>query len=158
MKTKKIQYNSPSGYVWIGKYLPPFEKNKNGYGFIGIMLEDCKTHQLQCHICGKWYENLSSHVTLHHKIPTNQYKIKFGLNQATALKSKRLRIISSNVMKKNRANYLQSNRTFERNNLCAGNRKNKPKTLEAGNKVGACDLQILDKITNLSDKLHKTPA
>lgn len=155
---KEINYKSPSGRVYIGKYQPPFEKVINGFGFIGIILEDVKTNQLQCCICGKWFENLSSHISLYHKINIEDYKDNFGLSQSTALQSKKMRLMHSEVMTELRKNNPQNNFCFSKNNLVSGNRKNKPKSKETKNKYGVCDLQILEKISSLKKELNKTPS
>jgi len=156
INSRKIKYNSPSGYVNIGKYIPPFEKVKNGYGFMGVVIEDSKSGKLQCAICGKWFEQLNTHIR-NHKITTSEYKIKYGLLQSTALKSKRLRLIHSQVMIDLRKKNKQNNFKFRRKNSYAGNRKDKPKGQEHQNKYGVCDLQLRNKIILLSERLGKTP-
>ena len=157
IKSRIIKYDSPSGYVHIGKYIPPFEKVKDGYGFMGVVLEDKKSGKIQCNICGKWFEQLQTHL-VSHNMSSEEYKLKYGLLMSTALKSKRLRLIHSQVMidlrKKNKANRYK----FRKNNEQAGNRKNKPKAIETVNKYGVCDLQIRDRILQLKEKLGKTPS
>lgn len=154
--SKVIDYNSPSGKVTIGKYIPPFEEVENGFGYKGVIVEDVKTNQIQCHICGEWYNQLGLHIKKH-GLNTSEYKRRFGLLQTTALKSHRLRLRQSIVMQELRKKYKQCNRKFERNNLYAGNRKNKPKAEESKNKYGVCDLQIMQKVIELKEELGKTP-
>lgn len=151
-----IKYDSPSGKIRIGKYIPPFQKIKDGYGFMGVVLEDLKSGKLQCAICGEWHENLTTHLRKH-DVTGNDYRQRYGLLMSTALKSKRMRIAQSKIMvrlrKENKANRYK----FKRNNLQAGNRKNKPKAVESQNKFGVCDLQIKDRIIELTKELGKTP-
>jgi len=151
----KIKYDSPSGFVNVGKYIPPFEKVKKGFGYKGVVVEDFKTGQLQCHICGGWFENFNSHLRKHN-ITSNDYRTKFGLSRSTALKSKRIRLRQSEVMIALRKGKKYQN-VFKRNNLFAGNRKNKLKSAETINKYGVCDLQIIDRVLKLKEKLGKTP-
>ena len=35
--SNKIKYDSPSGFVNVGKYIPPFEKVKKGFGYKGAL-------------------------------------------------------------------------------------------------------------------------
>jgi len=159
-KTKKtIKYpQAPSGRINIEKWQPPFVNNATGYGFVGVLAEDTKTGELQCSECGKWFEQLPTHYTTQHKINGEQYRKKFGLFSSTALKSKRLRLIQSKVMidfrKTDKKKFL---RKFPKGNKESGNRKGKKKAIEAQNKFGVCDLQIMTKIIALSEKLGKTP-
>jgi len=161
--SNKIKYDSPSGYVNIGKYIPPFEKVENGFGFKGVLIEDCKTGQIQCHICGKWFEQMAMHLK-NHNMNSEEYKTKFGLSVSTALKNKKMRLRQSEIMiKLNKENPNCFKRShigggFEKNNSYAGNRKGKPKSDETINKYGICDLQIKDRILKLKEKLRKTPS
>ena len=162
-KSNKMKYNSPSGWVYTGKYIPPFEPVKNGFGYVGVILEDCKSGKIQCNICSKWFENFSSHLTPRHNMTSQEYKTKFGLSTSTALKTKKMRLKQSEVMiKLNKENPKCFHRShaggFERNNSYSGNRKGKPKSAETINKYGVCDLQIMDKIMKLKEKLGKTPS
>lgn len=167
-KQNKMKYaDAPSGEILIGKWEPPFAKLKDGYGFMGVLAEDSKTGQLQCHECGKWYELLCSHYTSKHGMNGEQYREKFGLLMSTALKSKRIRLLQSKVITKlqkegrmnvgNRPNVNGESYGFKKNNKQAGNRKGIKKANESQNKYGVCDLQIMTKILDLGKKLGKTP-
>lgn len=156
--TRKIKYKSPSGYVTIGKYIPPFEKNEGNYGFKGVVMEDFKDGRLQCCICGRWLEQLPSHISRKHKITTDEYRKRFGLLKSTALKSKRIRILHGKVMtglrkKKNSKNLY----SFKKSNSHAGNRKNKPKAVESQNKYGVCELQVIEMVDTLRKEMGRTP-
>jgi len=155
--SKKIKYDSPSGFVHIGKYIPPFEKVENGFGFKGVIVEDFESGKLQCHICGAWHEQLPNHINHKHNINSRDYKIKFGLLISTALKSKRMRLQQSAIMQKLRKENPANRFSFKRKNEFAGNRKDKPKALESKNKFGVCDLQIMQKVIELAKEMGKTP-
>ena len=157
LKSKSIKYDSPSGKVIIGKYIPPFEKNDIGFGFKGVILEDHASGKIQCYSCGKWFENLSTHIFFAHQLTASDYKRKFGLLQSTALKSKKMRLDQSKVMIKMRKSDAKHRYKFEKNNVFAGNRKDKPKAVESQNKFGVCDLQIMERLTDLAKDLKKTP-
>lgn len=157
----KIKYESPSGFVNVGKYIPPFEKVKNGFGYMGVVVEDYESGKLQCHICGEWFEIFNFHLKNKHGINSNEYKERFGLSKSTALLTKKIRLKQSKVMielnKTNPKCFNRSHFGFEKNNKFASNRKNKPKSAETKNKYGVCDLQIADRLLKLKDKLGKTP-
>lgn len=157
LTSRKIKYNSPSGFVHIGKYTPPFEKNDTGFGFKGVLVEDFKSGKLQCSICGEWFEQLHVHLNFIHNINGSDYKKQFGLLQSTALKSKKMRLKQSEVMIAMRKSHKKHRMKFEKNNLFASNRKNKPKAEESKNKYGVCDLQIMAKVTELRNELGRTP-
>lgn len=154
--SRKIKYDSPSGFVHIGKYIPPFEKVKNGFGFMGVILEDFESGKIQCGICGEWFKNIPTHIRCH-KINAKEYRIRFELLTSTALKSKKMRLNQSVIMQKLRLKNKSNRFKFKKNNIFAGNRKNKPKANESKNKYGVCDLQIMQKIIELKNELGKTP-
>lgn len=168
-KTKnKIAYkDAPSGFITITKWEPPFVPVTNGYGFIGVLAEDFRTGDLQCHVCGKWYEQLPTHFSVKHQMTGDSYRKKFGLFASTALKSKRIRLIQSEVISRlqkegkmnvgNRKNKNGKSYGFTKKNKEAGNRKGIKKPIEAENRHGSCDLQIMTKIIELGKKLGKTP-
>jgi hypothetical protein len=154
--SRKIKYDSPSGFVHIGKYVPPFEKNDTGFGFKGVVVEDFESGKLQCSVCGEWFEQLVQHVQTH-DLNCKEYKIKFGLLQSTALKSKKMRLKQSEVMQKLRKSHRKHRMVFKKNNSFAGNRLGIKKAVESQNKYGVCDLQIMQKIIELYKELGRTP-
>jgi len=159
-KINTIEYDSPSGKININKWVPPFKDVPDGYGFMGVVAEDVGTGKLQCAICGKWYEGLTTHIWLGHNIKTREYKEKFGLFRGTALRSMRIRKIQSKTMLGMRKKHAKHRHKFSKGDLNKGaaNRKGLKKPLENKNRYGVCDLQVIDKIKILRDKLGKTPA
>lgn len=166
---KRIEYTeAPSGYINIEKWEPPFMSVEGGYGYMGVIAEDAESGELQCHICGKWYPQLSTHIVGGHKMKNcNEYRERFGLFQSTALKSKKLRLIQSRVIQKLQKEGKMAignnlgNSPFKKGkaNKYAANRKGWKKPLEGSNRYGRCDLQIMTKIIALSKKLGgKTPS
>jgi len=155
--SKTIKYDSPSGKVNIGKYIPPFEKVKDGFGFMGVVVEDEKAKKIQCHICGKWFQQLGQHLNHTHKTNSVEYKKRFGLLCSTALKTKKMRLRQSEVMSDMRRKHKKHRFKFKKNNKFAGNRKGETKAVESKNKYGVCDLQIMQKIIELKEELGKAP-
>ena len=166
---KVLKYaEAPSGKININKWEPPFVEVKKGHGFLGVLAEDVKTGELQCHICGKWFPQLSTHITLGHGMENcDEYKTKFGLFQGTALKSKKLRLIQSRTIRKLQRegrmalgnNLGTSPFKKGKKNKYSANRKGWVKPAENANRYGRCDLQIMTKILALSKKMKgKTPS
>jgi DNA-directed RNA polymerase subunit RPC12/RpoP len=42
---------------------------------------------VQCHLCGRWFTNLGTHLTRGHRIALGDYREQFGLNRTTPLAS-----------------------------------------------------------------------
>ncbi|HAM34575.1 MAG TPA: hypothetical protein DEB40_03310 [Elusimicrobia bacterium] len=61
------------------KVQPPLEKLKSGFGYLGVILRDTVSDKIQCHICGKWFKLLSTHLNQAHGISSRAYKFRFGL-------------------------------------------------------------------------------
>ena len=59
------------------------------YGHLGIFVDD--GDRVQCHICGKMYISLASHVVMAHGILADDYRELFGLNYGQGLVSSELR-------------------------------------------------------------------
>lgn len=165
---KKIKYpEAPSGYINIEKWEPPFMPIHNGFGYIGIVAEDSKTGELQCHVCGKWYQILCSHFAAKHQMNGVEYRKKFELLNSTALKSKRIRLLQSELISKmqkqgkmnlgNKKNKNGKKYGFTKNNAEAANRLGTKRAKEQQNKYGVCDLQVMTKIISLARKIGKTP-
>lgn len=155
--SRKIKYDSPSGFVHIGKYMPPFEKNDTGFGFKGVLVEDFESGKIQCSECGLWFDQLGMHILHTHEMESSEYKRKFGLLLSTALKSKRIRLRQSEVMIKLRKENKNNRYKFKRGNEFASNRLGKPKSVEHRNRYGVCDLQLMQKILEMKKELGKTP-
>lgn len=70
------------------------------YGEIGVLADDGE--KVQCHICGKWFFALSTHLSRRHKMGAEDYKALYGLNRGTSLISeaykRQLRDIHSDRM------------------------------------------------------------
>jgi hypothetical protein len=73
-------------------YKEPFMPIPDGYGFYGVLLHNSNNNKVQCHICGKWFEQLFPHIYKKHQYNlAADYKDDFGLLQKTALVSEKLR-------------------------------------------------------------------
>lgn len=66
----------------------PYIPVKEGFGYMGVILWNSMSDQVQCHICGWWFGHLGKHLVSMHKINSRKYKTKFGLQQSCGLQSK----------------------------------------------------------------------
>lgn len=53
------------------------------HGAVGVLADDGE--RVQCHICGRWFSHLGSHVRQGHGVEPSDYRREFGLCQATGL-------------------------------------------------------------------------
>lgn len=53
------------------------------YGDHGILTDDGE--RVQCHICGRWFDNLGSHTARAHRVSARSYKARFGLKMSVGL-------------------------------------------------------------------------
>ena len=86
LKSRTIKYDSPSGYVHIGKYIPPFEKVKNGFGLFELSPITSKTHQLRVHM-----QSLGMPILHDRFYPVLQPKGPDNFDKPLQLLAKRLR-------------------------------------------------------------------
>ncbi|MBA7662761.1 hypothetical protein ES703_70794 [subsurface metagenome] len=55
------------------------------YGDVGIVAYDPIEDLLQCHLCGKWFRSLGTHVQRAHGWTADDYREEFGLNRGHGL-------------------------------------------------------------------------
>lgn len=120
---------------------------KEGYGYLGVLMYDDVNDKVQCHICGKWFVNVGGHTSKKHKIPADDYKIRFGLTLRTALCSIGLSnkrrettqdciekgLIRQDIMTQGAKYNRQKNRRYRQSGV---------KTHQYYNRAGLCELQI----------------
>lgn len=65
------------------------EREEPAYGQYGVLASDGE--RVQCHICGRWYISLASHVYQAHDMLADEYREQFGLNYTRGLIGEDLR-------------------------------------------------------------------
>jgi len=70
-KRKKIQYLSMESF----------------FGELGVLAESKDGARIQCHICGKMFKALGTHLRKSHGMTAHEYRGQFGLNRGTSLSS-----------------------------------------------------------------------
>lgn len=80
-KQKKIPYAAaPSHYALCPEYVTVLTPIKKHFGYMGVLLIDSKSEEVECHICGGWFKTLGNHITSSHQMTAVQYKEQFGLS------------------------------------------------------------------------------
>ncbi len=138
-----------------------------GYGYYGAIQVTLDGTQLQCHICGDLYTNLSMHIRMMHKMPLKEYRETYQIARRTAL-------ISENFRKKKKdrmfgwwwklsqaerdrriSKRVKALRKWHKTASARGYKWNVQ--LETRNKRGTCPDQLIDKIKKMAAKLGRTP-
>jgi hypothetical protein len=142
-------------------YKEPFmefwdEELGTGYGLRGVLAFDGETDKIQCHFCGKWYGNLSHHISREHNMRVAEYKDRVGLRQSTAL-----------VNEHTRQKMIAAGQERFKNLIPGGKKSKKTKkkiseTLkkacaERENELGTCHDQLIDRYQKLAEKLGRQP-
>lgn len=148
-----------SDLIPIDIYKDPLTENKEGFGYLGCLMQTPEKDKLQCHICGELHGYLALHLR-GHNITTKEYRKKFGLMHNTSL-------VSSTVAEK----YLKRFLDFGENKLLEWRtkglakshanpikmKKGEGRSLEYKNKASSCPEQILQEIKTFADKIGRTP-
>jgi hypothetical protein len=96
-------------------------------------------HKIQCHICGKWYRQVGTHIVQTHKITARQYREEYGFD----VKRGQL----PNDLRERKARHVFMNKTV--NNLKSG-KKFWFKRGQEGIGVYKRSQQTLERLKNLS--------
>ncbi len=88
-KTTFEYTQAPSGKATTSGY-PPFIPFTEGYGFLGVILVDSVSGQVQCHFCGQWFDGLITHVWRVHSLKAQEYRKKTSLLKKAQLNSKKI--------------------------------------------------------------------
>ena len=149
----EIEYeDAPSGFVNFYNYKEPLMKFEGGYGYIGALIFDGKTDQIQCHFCGDWFQSLPHHLAREHNMKASYYKEAVGLLQNTALvsESTREKLIASGLDKRLQNLRKGKKKTqAEKNKISATLRRNADKP-EAQNLRGTCPAQLIDRMQRIA--------
>jgi len=120
----------------------PFMEAPASHGYMGVIMYDDTEDKVQCHICGKWFKHLSSHVHVTHDISGDAYKDRFGLARKIALcgvsVSRNRRVIIEKAIKRGVINALRNTKAFYRRRTY----RNGQAAMSFKNRNGLCDLQM----------------
>lgn len=159
-KTYKEFEEAPSGSVYFYNYKEPLMEFKKGYGFMGALIADTTSGQIQCHFCGGWFEILQHHLHKEHNMTAEQYKKEVGLNKVSALISEqhRAKLIKKGLEKrmKNLRKWKGTTRSAEtRAKIAATLKENRA---EKQNQNNTCPEQLLERLVKKFNELGYTPS
>ena len=125
----------------------PFMEVKRGHGYQGVVMYDDVEDKVECHICGKWFESLGSHVKNTHKTDARGYRLEYGLSLRTPLCGRALSRAHSKHAKKQYASKASNLIMASRNNRTRTKPYHRPaifysQTQQHKNRLGLCDLQM----------------
>lgn len=147
-------------------YKEPLKSVIAGFGYYGVILGTLDGRKIQCHVCGKLFARVDSHIgQAHDKMTAREYKEKFELAYTTALISENIRA----ELKERTLKWLASMTKEDREKLRKENAKQlakwnrehpeQPKLrLETKNKRGTCPDQLLEKIKEVAERIGHTPS
>lgn len=162
-KTVKSGALDEGKIIYRGYKDPLIPVDKKYFGYEGVLLE--KNDRVQCHICGRWFAVLGSHLKTHSDVLqvssgdtlVQTYKDMFGLLRKTSLVSmaQHEAYIKSNG---SRAKMIHARGFVDFTNF--SNKKRYPDgkgKAEWKNMRGLCFLQLLSFIRETATKLGRTP-
>lgn len=164
-KVHNIEYEeAPSGNVMFYNYKEPLMKFEGhngieGYGFQGALIFDGSTEQIQCHLCGQWFDSLGHHLNKEHAMTAGKYKEIVGLNKNTALinEKTRAKFIASGLEKRkknlqNQKGMVRSLATRRKISATLKQNRNEQKNLR-----NTCPEQLLERFVRLVEKKGFVP-
>lgn len=157
---------NPDQSLTIANYKEPLKKVEKGYGYYGTLAVTLDGGYVQCHECGRLFQELTTHVKKAHNLTSRQYKDKFQLAYETRLISEKYRKkmkdrwlewFSSLTAEERKKHYEKQKEALRKASLNRGSYQPKHQ-LETKNKRGTCPDQLLEKILEVKDKLGRVPS
>ena len=88
------------------KELKWYTESGRFYGERGVIRYDEKEHhKLQCYICGRYYENLGTHISEWHMVSVDWYKAEFGVKATFGLVTEQMKVDLAKTANKTRSIY-----------------------------------------------------
>lgn len=146
----------PQEDLILGAYKEPLRKVANGFGYLGA-ISLTKEGKIQCHVCGKCFDNLSFHAR-RHKLTAAEYRKKFQLGASTRLISEtcreqmKMRMFAVNSKRKKGWAKAMSKKGIKARKNSGGI------TLEHKNLRGICPDQLLQIIRDTAEYYKETPS
>jgi len=136
---------SPSGKAYIGVAKRPLME-ADGYGYMGVVLQDETRRYIQCHECGKWGKKITvTHLKKCSGITPVEYKEKHGLDRNCGLVADETSMKCTKAALKNK----ESGKRIRLLNLKKGYKprgEQRKQSLQEMNKYGTCPLQLKTRL------------
>ena len=137
----------------------PYKPLKDGYGYLGVLIINKKTGNVQCHICGNWFKSIGHHSIQKHKLTISNYKIKYGFPMHYPLCNVDLSLKQHNsALEKLKEGKIGGH--FAKNNLIKGHKMLRKKhhiSYAKLNSKAICPEQVYRRVLLLADKLEHFP-
>ncbi len=159
-KAYNVEYEeAPSGNVTFYNYKEPLMKFNGGFGYVGAVVFDTGSGNIQCHFCGQWFKELGNHIHREHALDAQEYKRLVGLNKSTALINENIRaqmIEHGRTNKKSLANLrpVVKHTAAIKRKIAATLKENRD---EMKNLHGTCPEQLIDRLVKLHDQFGQLP-
>ena len=143
------------GQVVLGKLKAPFVRS--GKSLHAAIEYDPEEDKLRCHECGRWFENLGTHVWGAHGLLARQYKVRHGLHMGSALVCLR---ISEKISRDAKASPTCIGKEFAQKGRDSSAFRRPGRigpSFETRNNNGQCAAQLLSRVRAMADKLGRTP-
>lgn len=157
--------------IEFGNYKEPLRKipEGEGFGYLGVLMYSKDKSMIQCHICGKLFRTLPTHLHHRHKMTVDEYREQYELASGTKLVSEETREMLIKSYDKNKEKNLlnwhkrhsdEEYRSIQKRRTIENNKKRKGTKirLETRNKRGNCPDQLIEKIKKLKNKLGRIPS
>lgn len=158
MTKTSIEYEeAPSGMIYFYNYKTPLMPFEGGYGYIGSVVHDETSNQIQCHFCGGWFDILGHHLHKEHNMTASEYKKAVGLNKGTALISETHRALLIAKGLKKRIKNLRPNKSHTiqtRKKISATLKENRAEMQNINN---TCPEQLLERLVKHHQELGRSP-
>lgn len=142
----------------VFKVVPPLTEIKDGHGYLGVMLRDRASDEVQCHECGKWAKSVGKHSQVAHDVSADEYRYKFGLPLGFPLCARSVSKQSSDrALRLDLAKNLTGHRLDPKklNRMGKKQRNYSLACMALKNKRGACPEQIERRYAIVSDMAGK---
>jgi hypothetical protein len=140
------------GHVFPASEKEPF--TAVGKSVLGALEYDQDADLVKCHVCGSWLKSLGAHIRTH-KLKKHEYKRRFGLALASSLNSihtrRKHRTSAKNRMLCDMARIAQIAKPQRRRG------KSIHRSIEAYNRIGRCQAQLLYQIRRIAAQVGHTP-
>ena len=135
---------------------------RSGHGYQGVVLYDDVSDRVQCHVCGKFYQNVGSHANKKHQMSADDYKIKFGLTLRTALcsvglSSRRREATNAAIERGEIRQDIATQSARHNKNRKRSYRQVGVQTVQFFNRNGLCDLQIKTRYEVVEKMVGRVP-
>lgn len=144
----------------------PFMEVPAGYGYLGVVMYDDIEDKCQCHICGKWFSFMGTHLRKTHKIFASEYKEQFGLAPKTALCSKSYSEQRERIANRHKRRWAKQGRTLKRwakrNPISKQERRRRAHkghfTYQRLNQIGLCEEQMKARFAVVRKIVGRVPS